>query len=255
MVEKIIMSKGSNDRKRWSRSYESCIECGETKFKHVARGLCNSCYQRDYRNDPKNKKGIAKAKHRWWRKMGGIAFSKVDREQRWFANLREDVLERDGYKCVRCGSDEDLTVHHVDGEGRGSARPNNLLENLLTVCRACHARIHHGEKNVWSRKYDKCQTCGTVDRPHAAKGFCTICYVRLIRGQKRTQSRKPCGDCGTKSIPREYGDRCRPCYVRWRKSNQWSRSWETCQDCGTRKFKHQAGGLCSSCYGKQYRQS
>ena len=36
----------------------------------------------------------------------------------------------------------------------------------------------------WARDYDKCQECGTTERPHRALGLCSACYYKQY-------SRKP----------------------------------------------------------------
>lgn len=37
---------------RWSTRHTSCVCCGKTKFRHLSRGLCTSCYQKEeYRRD------------------------------------------------------------------------------------------------------------------------------------------------------------------------------------------------------------
>jgi 5-methylcytosine-specific restriction endonuclease McrA len=53
-----------------------------------------------------------------------------------FDGLREFVLARDGHQCQACGelASDKLLVHH--------RRPGNRLPNLLTLCRACHVRVH-----------------------------------------------------------------------------------------------------------------
>lgn len=57
----------------------------------------------------------------------------------WIIKARE----RDGQKCVRCGSTENLVVHHKDGSRKlGLDKMDNSLENLLTVCKPCHAKEH-----------------------------------------------------------------------------------------------------------------
>lgn len=33
--------------KKWSRKYDECINCGSTEKKHYARGLCQTCYNRN----------------------------------------------------------------------------------------------------------------------------------------------------------------------------------------------------------------
>jgi len=51
--------------------------------------------------------------------------------------LREKVKERDGGKCVSCGSTENLVVHHIWSKGE------NDLEDLTTLCASCHIRLHN----------------------------------------------------------------------------------------------------------------
>lgn len=54
--------------------------------------------------------------------------------------LRRAAYARDGYKCVNCGlGNVVLHAHHiVPLLGGGS----NLLSNLATLCKDCHAKIH-----------------------------------------------------------------------------------------------------------------
>jgi len=47
------------------------------------------------------------------------------------------VLKRDKYQCAICGNKDFPMVHHLDGNLQ-----NNKLNNLLTVCRKCHAELH-----------------------------------------------------------------------------------------------------------------
>ena len=47
------------------------------------------------------------------------------------------VLRRDDYECVLCGDTIFPMVHHLDGNLK-----NNKIDNLLTVCRQCHAKLH-----------------------------------------------------------------------------------------------------------------
>ena len=51
-------------------------------------------------------------------------------------NLREAVFERDGYRCVRCGSEENLQADHILPQSCGGP---HLLEILRTLCRVCNA--------------------------------------------------------------------------------------------------------------------
>jgi len=50
-------------------------------------------------------------------------------------------------KCSLCSSTKDLCVHHKDLN-----RKNNVLENLIIVCKSCHAKIHDNIKNITESK-------------------------------------------------------------------------------------------------------
>ena len=53
--------------------------------------------------------------------------------------LRQRVLDRDGHRCVNCGSTETLEMHHVIPLSQGGT---NHLDNLQTLCNPCHATTH-----------------------------------------------------------------------------------------------------------------
>ena len=44
-------------------------------------------------------------------------------------------------------------------------------------------RENYSSIRNWSKGYDCCVNCGTVDRNHAGKGLCTMCYTRKGRGK------------------------------------------------------------------------
>lgn len=50
-------------------------------------------------------------------------------------SVRRKVYERDEYRCVRCGSPDELTVDHKWPHIRGG---NNSLDNLQTLCKPCN---------------------------------------------------------------------------------------------------------------------
>jgi Holliday junction DNA helicase RuvB len=55
--------------------------------------------------------------------------------------LRRKVLARDGHKCRLCGSRHRLHIHHIIPVSMGGPTE---LDNLITLCRSCHARVHAG---------------------------------------------------------------------------------------------------------------
>ena len=66
-------------------------------------------------------------------------------------HYRAKCLNEKGEKCVECGAEEEIEVHHVDGN-----RWNNSLDNLVPLCHECHAKIHQGEPEMeeWIEKID-----------------------------------------------------------------------------------------------------
>lgn len=53
--------------------------------------------------------------------------------------LRLEVLRRDDWRCQSCGVMASLEVHHQEFRSHSGA---DSLENLITLCSACHARVH-----------------------------------------------------------------------------------------------------------------
>ena len=58
--------------------------------------------------------------------------------QEWNSELKRKIMERDEFKCYHCGFNRDLIVHHIDQD-----KLNCKENNLLTLCRSCHTKLHH----------------------------------------------------------------------------------------------------------------
>lgn len=53
--------------------------------------------------------------------------------------IAQMVKERDGHKCVICGSTENLNAHHIGYDG------DRMYENdIVTLCNRCHECLHDG---------------------------------------------------------------------------------------------------------------
>lgn len=66
-----------------------------------------------------------------------------------FVDIQESIRDRDGRCCVECNKSEEengqkMSVHHID-EDRENSDPNNLV----SLCRACHAKLHGFEKPIY----------------------------------------------------------------------------------------------------------
>jgi 5-methylcytosine-specific restriction endonuclease McrA len=58
-----------------------------------------------------------------------------------YRELREQVLARDGWRCQFCGSLAGAEVHHIEPR---SHLGDDREENLITLCSACHRKLHRG---------------------------------------------------------------------------------------------------------------
>ena len=75
---------------------------------------------------------------------------------RYGFRLALKIYEKYYRKCVFCGNENDLTLHHLDRKGRNyenkGLKPNNNEDNLILICRKCHGSIHGGEAGKYGGK-------------------------------------------------------------------------------------------------------
>lgn len=72
-------------------------------------------------------------------RAGRLKWLELNREVQ--PELRQMVLKRDEYKCVKCGSTESLHCHHIIPvviEPLESAD----IDNCITLCYNCHKEVH-----------------------------------------------------------------------------------------------------------------
>lgn len=50
--------------------------------------------------------------------------------------LREQILKKYGYKCVKCNSKEELTIDHIKPYSKGG---DENLNNLQPLCKSCNS--------------------------------------------------------------------------------------------------------------------
>lgn len=77
------------------------------------------------------------------------------------------IMERDGWKCGRCGSKKTLLhVHHIRYNG---GEPWDSIEaDLITLCEPCHTAAHEELKKLQTldRVFLECESCcveGAID--------------------------------------------------------------------------------------------
>lgn len=127
---------------------KNCIKCGKNKelndFKYLSVSssilkdsrtiICKKCLH-------KRSKKKDKSNHIKWQKP------------EWSMKC----LERDSFTCKHCNYQGlDLVVHHLDeSRSLGYKNMNNNLDNLITLCRKCHAIIHGFDKKYKNGKIKK----------------------------------------------------------------------------------------------------
>lgn len=63
------------------------------------------------------------------------------------------ILQRDNYQCCICDITEKLCVHHILGFDK--QKPDNSeKENMLTLCRQCHAKVHRSDLKIPAQVLD-----------------------------------------------------------------------------------------------------
>ncbi|WP_090312449.1 HNH endonuclease [Natronorubrum texcoconense] len=71
-------------------------------------------------------------------------------------DVRQDVYQRDRYRCAHCGKtqqqhqretvgDRRLHLHHIWPRAAGG---KNTKRNLITLCRSCHAQIESTAQTI-----------------------------------------------------------------------------------------------------------
>ena len=71
-------------------------------------------------------------------------------QSKWLRTKRA-AFERDGYKCQICGSQKNLCGHHVKERAKHPELAYEI-DNIITLCKSCHAKQHPGKENLILRQ-------------------------------------------------------------------------------------------------------
>lgn len=134
---------GKNSHLYKERVPHQCERCGKTQMvtpqkKKTARFCCHTCkILWQFESGNLDNSG---AKNANW--QGGVTHwtQRFYQSSTW-RKIRAVVLKRDNYTCQKCGkySKKRLLVHHVESYRFGK---NNSLDNLTTLCKKCHGKMH-----------------------------------------------------------------------------------------------------------------
>jgi 5-methylcytosine-specific restriction endonuclease McrA len=85
------------------------------------KGRCQSC-TRQYEKDKRTRQRRA-------------------RSSRAYQQARKQALRAAGYRCVQCGSTNQVETHHA--VVRPGEPGDNSRDNLIVLCQRCHIAQHH----------------------------------------------------------------------------------------------------------------
>jgi len=100
----------------WKPKHKSCKRC-KRMLKHHAKGLCPGCYSSTYNID-------------LIRLLNSARYHKI----------KPELYEKLAKKCVICGFNKIIELHHVDHNNK-----NNSEDNLVGLCPNHHKMVHHRE--------------------------------------------------------------------------------------------------------------
>ena len=149
---------------------KQCFRCGETKSitkyyfrknRNAYMGVCKKCKIKEcvksHRRNPEVYRRINKEwadrnpeKIKSYRENYHYQYRHYQHRYKYRhrcgIEIKNLVFARDNNQCQICLSSEDLTIHHLDGNGRHNEENglpvNNEPNNLQVLCRSCHGRLH-----------------------------------------------------------------------------------------------------------------
>lgn len=135
-----------------------CKKCNQEKqiekfVKQVGRkdpyrNECKECKNKKRRTGRPHNKGVFKSKRRF---------------SLFYKKFREEIYERDGSECKRCGVKENLHAHHIK-PWNDNEELRYEPENWITLCVSCHSIVepklkngnipwNKGKKGIYNQEY------------------------------------------------------------------------------------------------------
>ena len=123
----------------------TCQNCDKTFYCSAwelpRRRFCSQkCFGEFHRLPEEDKKSRREVWNDYNHKTSTKKYKREWHERKFFGT--DGLLQN--ATCEICSSQNDLVVHHVDGNnGKRGKKINNDTENLAVLCRSCHPTIHN----------------------------------------------------------------------------------------------------------------
>ena len=69
-------------------------------------------------------------------------------ENKTWQTIKQERLKLDNSMCTVCSSNENLVCHHLTYKNLN----NEKINELLTICKSCHSKIHRKIPTIWDSK-------------------------------------------------------------------------------------------------------
>lgn len=155
-------SRTCHSRRGGTSPSKRICQCGEPASK---KGWCRKCsHVRKLASKRADYRRHAEARKRAERERAARPEVKNRMRQtgaEWrFNNFRQRRLDLDNHTCQHCGATEKLVVHHNTRResARRGADKQSTIDDLLTLCRACHLRLHRELGDVIPRIHRRTPT-------------------------------------------------------------------------------------------------
>lgn len=129
----------------WNKSFTTvkCLSCGEEFHPHpyeiklgYGKYCSHKCYSKSLIGKQPWNTGLSSEKQSRWK--GGVTpILERLRKSREVRIWRNAVLERDGYRCIWCGSKSQLQADHIK-PFRFYPELRLAIDNGRTLCQKCH---------------------------------------------------------------------------------------------------------------------
>lgn len=101
-----------------------------------------------------------------------------------WAEVKRQAAERDGFRCVGCGSDQQLETHHRHLKQSGGSRLHDGIANALTLCRT-HHEYAHAHRNTEAIALGWCVLQGENPAVHPIRAADGCLYLHGDDGTRR----------------------------------------------------------------------
>lgn len=99
------------------------------------------------------------------------AIQLLDNLRKQFEEIRNQIWEKKPHKCVNCGAESNLHLHHIVPLSLGGT---NNIDNIVPLCEECHSKVHKldmkGHSEATKKGIAKAKLNGSqIGQPKGAK--------------------------------------------------------------------------------------